>query len=685
MVDPADNPLRSRDLRIAFRAVLPEHVAPAIASAVEEAEESLAQLVARPGPRSYADTVQALDDLLERVGRVYGYAYHLTTVRSSPELRAAFAQAQPLYQRFQAQVGTHQGLWRTLRDYAESPEAAALDPLRARHLDKTLRAMRRQGADLGPAERHRVESLRVQLARAQTTFSENVLDATNAYSYLVTDEEELAGLPPAAIRAARERAAEKGQAGWRFTLHAPSLMAVMTHAAHRPLRRALATAHEWRAAAGEHDNRPLVREILALRRQLAHALGYATYAHYVLEERMVEDVAPARDFIETLEARTRPYFEREIADLRAFARDRLGLDPLESWDLRFAFEALRRERYRLDEEELRPYFALSEVEQGMFELARRLFGLSVARVEAPERWHDDVTCFEVRDEADVLVGVFYADWYPREDKRGGAWMNALVNGGPRPDGGFDPHVGLMCGNLTPGSDGAPALLSLDEVQTLFHEFGHLLHLLCTRVEVRARGNFATAWDFVELPSQIMENWTYEHDALRLFARHVSTGEPIPVELVERVRAARHFQEAWAQMRQLSLAAVDLAMHVDFDPESGDDAVAFAQRATERFQVEPRFAHTGFLCAFTHVFSGGYAAGYYSYKWAEVLDADAFGRFAQSGLFDRDVGRQFVTAILARGDAADAIELFRDFMGRDPDVEALIRRNLGPEPAGIAAD
>jgi oligopeptidase A len=685
MARSADNPLLSRERRVPLHRVRPDHVVPAVAAAVQEAEAALEALVERPGPRRYDDTVGALDDLLERVGRVYGFVYHLTTVRSTPALRAAYAEAQPTYQRFSARVGTHQGLWRTLQAYARSADARALGALRARHLEKTLRSMRRQGADLPEAERARFETLRVQLAKAQTTFAENVLDATNAFHHLVTDEAELAGIPPAAVKAARERAAEQGQEGWRFTLQAPSFLAVMTYAQHRPLRETLAHAFEWRAAGGEHDNRPLVREILALRRQLATALGYPTFADYMLEDRMVGGVEPARAFIATLEERTRPYFEREMGDLRAFARDRLGIDVLETWDLRFAFEALRRERYDVDEEALRPYFALGEVERGMFELARRLFGLRIVPIDAPERWHDDVTCFEVRDEDDVLVGIFYADWFPREEKRGGAWMNVLVPGGPRPDGGFDPHVGLMCGNLTPGEGGAPAQLSLDEVQTLFHEFGHLLHNLSTRVEVRARGSFAAAWDFVELPSQIMENWTYEHDALALFARHAETGDPIPADLVERVRAARHFQGAWAQMRQLAFAAVDLAMHVEFDPEGEADPIAFSQRATERFHVEPRFAHTGFLCALTHVFSGGYASGYYSYKWAEVLDADAFGRFEREGLFERATGRDFVDTILSRGDAADAIELFRDFMGRDPDVEALIRRNLGPAPLAPAAD
>ncbi|MBA2666955.1 MAG: M3 family metallopeptidase [Trueperaceae bacterium] len=687
MHDHTDNPLRARDQRPPFASMRADHVVPAVDAAIAEAQAALDALVARSGARTYHDTVAALDDLVERVGRVYRYAQHLSAVRSTPELRTAFADAQGRFQRFTSRLDTHQGLYRTLRAYAASDDAERLDPLRARHLQKTLHSMRRAGADLPPDERTRVETLRVELAHASTRFKENVLDATNAFSHLVTDEAFLAGLPATAREAARRRAHDRGERGWRFTLQAPSLLAVATHAEHRPLREALIRAHEWRAADGAFDNRPLVREILAKRRELARALGYPTYAHYMLEDRMVGDVDGAVEFVRELERRTRPSFEREADDVRAFAREHLGIDPLESWDVRFAFERLRRARFDVDEETLRSYFALPEVERGMFELARRLFGLTFEAVDAPERWHDDVTCFRVRDEAGVLVGIFYADWFPRDDKVGGAWMNPLILGGPRPDGHFDPHVGVMCGNLTPGIGDAEALLSLDEVQTLFHEFGHLLHLLCTQVEIRARGSFAAAWDFVELPSQIMENWTYESDALALFARHVETGATIPDELVEKVRAARHFQAAWSQMSQLSYAGVDLALHVDFDPERDDDPVTFAQRAAEPFQLDPRFARTGFVCAFTHVFAGGYAAGYYSYKWAEVLDADAFGRFADGRLFDRETGRAFVDSVLSRGDAADAIDLFRDFMGRDPDVEALIARNLGGAPAagGAATD
>jgi oligopeptidase A len=677
------NPLLSRSVRAPLAEVRPEHVVPAVDHAVSEAERALAALVDDTAPPTYENAVQALDDLLERLGRVYGYAYHLSSVRSSPELRSAFRTAQARYKGFTSRLGTHQGLWRTLKGYAASDDAAGLGALRARHLEKTLRSMRRQGADLPERERSELEALRIALSQAQTTFSEHVLDATNASSLHVSDEAELSGIPAAAVATARDVATGLGESGWRFTLHGPAYLAVVQHADSRRLREAMFLAAASLAYGGEFDNRPLVREILRIRRRIAQLLGAPTYAHHVLEERMLASVEAVSGFVETLEARTRPYFEREVSELVAFARDRLGLDPLEPWDVRYAFERLRLERYAFDEEALRPYFPLPQVERGMFELARRLFGVTVTPVDAPERWHPDVTCHEVHDEEGTLLGIFYADWHPRDDKRSGAWMNDLVVGGPRPDGGFDPHVGIMCGNLTRGQDGAPALLSLDEVQTLFHEFGHLLHGLCTRVEVRARGPFANAWDFVELPSQLLENWTYEHEALSLFARHYRTGEAIPEELVEKVRASRRFQQAWMQMRQLGLAAMDLALYIDYDPDGPDDPVEIAQRARERFDIEPRFARTGSVCSFSHALTGGYAAGYYSYKWAEVLEADAFSRFERAGLFDRETGRAFYATILSQGDAADAIELFRAFMGRDPDLEPMLRRNLGE--VSLAAD
>lgn len=677
------NPLLERAHRIAFRDVRPEHVSTGVAAAVSDAEAALATMLASSDARSYANTVEPLDALLERVDRVYGYAYHLTTVCSTAPLREAFAEVQPRYKAFRAEVASSPGLYHALLAVAESPGHRDLTPLQRRHLAKTLDALRRSGAALADDQRARVTEIRVRLAALATRFSEQVLDATQAYALDVQHESDLAGLPASVVARSRESAARAGVDGWRVTLQAPSFLPFMRHAQRRELREELWRAHTQRASAAPHDNRPVITEILQLRRELAHLLGYRDYAELVLEERMVAGVGEVRAFLATLDTRTRPYFEHEVAALQTFAREELGIDTLEAWDVRFAFERLRERRFDIDEDALRRYFPLPQVQRGMFELARDLFGVEVTRIEAPERWHDDVECFEVRDETGTHIGSFYTDWYPREGKRDGAWMNGLVDGGPRADGGFDPHLGLMCGNLTPGDGDAPALLDIAEVQTLFHEFGHLLHQLLTRVEVRARGINAVAWDFIELPSQLLENWTHEPAALVRFAHHVDDGSVIPEALLANLQAARHFMEPWAQMRQLSFAAVDMALHVDHDPADGDSATVFAQRVMAPFEIAPRFAPETFLCAFSHIMAGGYAAGYYAYKWSEVLDADAFTRFREAGLFDRETGRAFVDTILARGDAAEASELFAAFMGREPRVDALIERNLGPAPSSVS--
>lgn len=678
--DDDRNPLLSRAHRIAFDQVRADHVATAVEAAVRRAEAALAALLERQGERTYATTVEPLDDLLERVDRVYGYAYHLTTVRSTSALREAFASVQPRYKAFRAQVASDPTLFAALSEVARGAEAASLSPLQRRHLDKTLAALRRSGAALEPSERERVTALRVRLAALATRFSEHVLDATEAFHLDLDEAADLDGLPEAVVLRARQAGRAAGLEGWRISLHAPSFLPFMRHSRRRDLRERLWRAYGQRASASPHDNRPLIAEILRLRRELAERLGYRDYAELALEERMIGGVADARGFLAALTERTRPYLRREISALERFARDELGIDELEPWDVRFAFERLREALFDLDEQALRPYFPLPRVQQGMFDLAGDLFGVRFERVDAPERWHDDVECFRVRDEHGTHLGDVYTDWYPRDGKRDGAWMNALIEGGPRPDGTFDPHLGIMCGNLTPGDAGDPALLDVSEVQTLFHEFGHLLHQLLTRVEVRARGVGAVAWDFIELPSQLMENWTHERAALVRFARR-SDGSVIPDDVLERLEAARHFMEPWAQMRQLSFAALDIALHVDFDPAGDESATAFAQRTMTPYEIAPRFVPEGFLCAFSHVMSGGYAAGYYAYKWSEVLDADAFTRFREAGLFDRATGRAFVDTILSRGDAADPAELFEAFMGRPPRLEALIERGLGPAPSG----
>jgi oligopeptidase A len=671
------NPLLSREYRIPFHQVSPEHVVPAVREALASAGRELGELVGCRGERTYESTLARLDAITEGLSRTIRPVAHLNAVMSSPELREAYDTVVPEFSAFYARLPLNPGLWRAIKDFANTPEAAALTGIRRRHLEKTVREFVRAGADLPPETKARVEALRVELSQLQTQFANNTLDSTNAFELVVTGEADLAGLPESARAQARASAAARGMSGWRFSLQLPSYFPFMQYAENRELRRRMQTAYVNRAAGEPHDNRPLVKRILEMRRELAGLLGFADYADYVLEDSMAGSGGRAVAFEHDLTERTRPFWEKDVEEMVAFARDELGIERLEPWDTAFVAERMRRARYDLNEELLRPYFPLPGVLEGLFEITRRLFGVTVTEAENPAVWHPEVRFYEVRDEHGTLLGSFYTDWFPRESKRAGAWMNGLITGGPRPDG-FAPHLGLVAGNLSPAEGGRPPLLTHQEVGTVFHEFGHLLHHILSLVEVASLAGTHVTTDWVELPSQIMENWTWEREALDLFARHWQTGEPIPQDLYERMLAARTFRGADFQMRQLSLGTLDLDLHVSFDPAADGDPIARAQTVMARFAVRPEFARNHFVTGFTHVFSGDYAAGYYSYLWSEVLDADAFTRFQAEGIFNRKTGRDFVQSVLSRGDSEEPAELFREFMGRDPDPSALLRRNLGVE-------
>jgi oligopeptidase A len=567
-------------------------------------------------------------------------------------------------------VPLNAGLWTAIKAFAVTEEAQALTGAKARFLKKTVDYFRRHGADLEPAGKTRLNEIDVELAQITTKFSENVLDATNEYELVVTNEEQIAGLPPSAVALARESAAAKGRDGWRFTLQAPSYLAVMTYLDDRDIRRDVYRAYNTRASGGAHDNSKNIIRILELRRQKAQLLGYRDFADLVLEDRMAHDGATAQAFIEDLRAKTQPQFERENRELREFS----GMESLEPCVVPYYAEKQRKALYDFDEEVLRPYFPLDRVVAGMFEIFGRVLGIRVTEEAGAPVWNPDARYFAIRDEGGQQIGGFYTDWFPRENKRQGAWMDVLITGLPSVDPNA-PHLGLICGNLTPPIGDKPALLTHRDVETIFHEFGHLLHHCLSRVEVRTLSGTSVAWDFVELPSQIMENWCWERESLDLFARHYETGEPIPEELFQKLRRARTFRAANGQMRQLSFAFVDLALHREYSPERDGDAIAYGRRVMQPFSAAPLPQDHAMMAGFTHLFASpvGYGAGYYSYKWAEVLDADAFTRFRTEGIFNEKTGREYRDIILARGDSDDPAELYRRFMGRDPDPQALLER------------
>ena len=670
------NPLLDRGFPIPFDRIEPGHVGPAVAEVLARACERIDELALGSGG-SYHEVVGALDALNDDVDRMWAPVSHLNNVDSTPAFREAYALALPEVTRFQSRFHHHEGLFRRLSEFEASPEGAALGGLQKRHLEKTLREFRRAGAELGPAEKESLEELRVELSELNRRFEENILEETAAYRKVVPRAEELAGLPDTALERAAQLAAERGEEGWLLTLDMPSVQAVLQHADDRALREEIHKAYLDRCTAGERDNRPLIMRILELRRRLAAILGYDDFPDYRLETAMARSGGKVRTFLDELIERTRPFHDRDAAEVEAHAR-RFGIGALEPWDVSYLMEKIRRERFDLDDEMLRPWFPLDEVQSGLFEIARRLFGLSVQRVENPAVWHPEVAFFEVRDEAGLHLGSFYTDWFPRDTKRQGAWMDNLVSGGPE-GRAFNPHLAFIGGNFNPPTATRPALLTHREVQTLFHEFGHLLHHTASRVEIPGRGGVNVAWDWVEVPSQIMENWCWEREALDLFARHHETGAPLPADILERLLAARRFMGGWMQLRQLSFANLDLELHRSYD---GDTPVMeYAAAALRPFVPSERFVERHILPSFAHLFAGGYASAYYSYIWSETLEADAFSRFEREGVLNSEAGRAFLASILSQGDRSDPEELFRDFMGRDPDPGALIRRNLGSTDGG----
>ena len=673
-VAQSSNPLLNVGFRIPFDQIRPEHAGPAVDELLVAARERV-ETLARSGERDFENFMHDLDTLTEQLSTVGTIVHHLNSVMSSDEWKAAVEAIIPKTTQFYTELSLHPGLWAALKAFGETDAARSLDPVRARHLKLTTDEFRRGGADLPGDQKARLLEVNTKLAQTTNQFGKNVLDATAAYELYVPTER-LKGVPQRVVDATRQAAEEKGKGGHRLTLHAPTLQPLLTYADDRELRRELWEAQAMLGQEPERDNRPLIRDILKLRREQAEILGFRNFADYVLEDRMAKSGDTALKFERDLETKTRPAFERENAELETYYREKAGADApaLAPWDIAYWAEKQRQDKYDFDEEALRPYFEMESVLSGLFEICRRVFGITVTEAQAPG-WHPEVKFYDIHDEAGQHVASFYTDWFPRDTKRGGAWMNAFITGGPK-EGGVDPHLGLMCGNMTPPSGDTPSLLSIREVETVFHEFGHLLHHALSRVPVKSLSGTSVPWDFVELPSQIMENWVMEREALDLFARHYQTGETLPEDLFQKLVAAQNYRAANFAMRQYSFGLTDLTLHVELDPGGEQDPVNVAREVMARFYPTELPGNYAQVASFGHLFSSpvGYGAGYYSYKWAEVLDADAFSRFRDEGIFNRETGRAFVDTILSRGNSDDPAQLYRDFMGRDPDADALLRRS-----------
>ena len=669
-----------------FSELKPEHVTPAIDQLLAEGRATVAA-VTHAAP-TWDAFVAPLEDVNERIARAWGQVAHLHAVMDSPQLREAYNANLPKLTEYWTELGQNEQLFSTYKKLRASAEFERLPPPRKTVVEHALRDFRLGGAELPPEKKPRFAEVQAELARLGAKFAENLLDATNAYSIAV-GEERTRGIPEDVLEAAREAAKKDGKEGWKFNLHAPSYMPVMQYADDRKLRETM--YHEGATRASEFgkpewDNTPLIARIVVLRRELAQLLGFGNYAEYSLVPKMARSPAEVLAFLEDLARRARPYAERDVEELRDYARSALGLESLEAWDLAYASEKLRAARYAFSDQEVKQYFPEDVVLSGLFRVAQTLYGLRIAPASAP-LWHPDVRFFEIRDAGGALVGQFYLDLYARETKRGGAWMDDAITRRRTPGGIQTPVAYLNC-NFSAPVGGKPALFTHDEVLTLFHEFGHGLHHLLTRIEdLGVSGISGVEWDAVELPSQFMENFCWEWDVLRHMTRHVPDGEmsglPLPHALFDRMIAAKNFQSGLAMLRQIEFAVFDMRLHSDFDPAAGKSVLDLLREVRSRIAVLHPPAYNRFPNTFSHIFGGGYAAGYYSYKWAEVLSADAYSAFeeasATSGVLDPKTGERFREEILAVGGSRPAAESFRAFRGREPSVDALLRHN-GMAPA-----
>ena len=669
------NPLIQLGFEIPFDQIEAPHVEPATDALLADAQATIDAIGEEQGPRTYANTLGALEAATEMLERAMTVVGHLESVATNDALRDAYNVTRPKVSAFWSGLAMNDALYQAVRVFAASDEARGLPPTEKRFLEKTLDDFRRHGAELSPEDKTKLQAIEVELTQLTTEFSQNVLDETNAFELIVTDENQIAGLPDSAKLAAAENAGAKAVEGWRFTLHAPSMIPVLTYLDDAGIREQVWRAYNSRAVSGERDNRRIIARVLELRQAKAKQLGYRDFSDLVTEDRMAKVGTKAKAFIDDLRVKTEAAFERENQALQAYRLEIEGADApeLEPWDVAYYAEKQRQAKYDFNEEELRPYSPLDRVLDGLFATAQALYDIEIVERDAAS-WDDEVKSYAIQGPDGTMVAAFYVDLFPRENKRGGAWMNSLISAAYCEEAPL-PHLGLFCANVNPPVGGKPALLTHREVETLFHEFGHLLHHCFSTVSVRSLAGTNVAWDFVELPSQIMENWCWERSGLDLFASHYETGERIPDELYEKMVRARTYRAANAQMRQLGFAAVDLALHQSYDPVRDGDPMAYGRNIIQMHSATSLPDDYAMLAGFGHIFAHpvGYAAGYYSYKWAEVLDADAFTRFKKEGITNPEVGRAFRDAILSKGNSEDAEKLYQDFMGRDPKLEPLLAR------------
>ena len=674
-----NNPLLDFSGLPRFESIRPAHVTPAVDSLLDEARATIGRVASDASPPSWESVVEPTADVLDRFDRAWGAVRHLNAVVNTPELRDAYNANLPKVIEFFSDLSQDLRLYARYRALRESAAFASLDAGQRKLVDNEIRDFKLGGAALDDAGKERLKSIHAELSEVTTRFEENLLDATNAWGHYGDDEAVLAGLPADVVAAARAAAQAEGKSGWKLTLRMPCYLPVMQYADDRNLRRLMHEAYSTRASDlgsnPEWDNGPLILRILALRHEAAQLLGYRNYAEVSLVPKMAQHPEEVIAFLRDLARRAKPFARRDFDELRDFAGGTLGLATLEPWDIAYASEKLKASRYAYNEQDVRQYFPEDRVLAGLFRVVETIYDVSIVASHA-EVWHPDVRFFTIHDRSGALVGEFYFDLYARENKQGGAWMDDAINR-RRVQGNVQHPVAYLTCNLSAPVGGKPATFTHQEVITIFHEFGHGLHQLLTRIEIPGiSGLQGVEWDAVELPSQFMENFVWEWDVLSHMTQHVDTGEALPRDLFDRMLAARNFESGLATVRQLEMGLFDMRVHIEYESRAGDvqrpqDILAEVRREVA---IVPRAPYDRFMESFSHVFAGGYAAGYYSYKWAEVLSADAFSLFEERGVLSSEVGARFRDEVLARGGSRPAIESFVAFRGRPPQLDALLRHN-----------
>ncbi|KAF7779268.1 oligopeptidase A [Pseudoalteromonas marina] len=677
------NPLIGLEGLPPFSKIKPEFVVPALKDGIANCRKAIDDVLAK---KSYTwdDLVLPLEEADDKLSRLFSPVSHLNSVMNNDELREAYEQCLPLISEYSTFVGQHQGLYEAYNALYNSDEFKTLTTAQQKSITNALRDFKLSGIALAPKQQKRYGEISARLSELASKFGNNVMDATLAWHKHITDEADLAGLPESALALAADTAKSKDLDGWVFTLDFPSYLPIMTYADNRELRKETYTAFSTRASdqgpnAGEFDNSDIMKEALALRHELAQLLGFKSYAEKSLATKMAETPEQVFSFLEDLAAKSKPQAEQEVAELKAYAEQKHGISELEAWDFGYYGEKLKQEKYAISDEVLRPYFPADKVLSGLFETVNRLFGISVNEVTDFDTYHKDVRFFEIVDSNNTLRGRFYLDLYARDRKRGGAWMDDCMGRKVRANGELQTPVAYLVCNFNKAVGDKPALFTHNEVTTLFHEFGHGIHHMLTQVDAApVAGINGVAWDAVELPSQFLENWCYEEEALSFISGHFETGEPLPKELLDKLLAAKNYNSGMQMLRQIEFSLFDFKIHNDYVAGEPCQIQAVLNDVRSRTSVVQAPEFNRFQHGFSHIFAGGYSAGYYSYKWAEVLSADAYSKFEEEGIFNPQTGQAFMQHILEKGGSEEPMELFKNFRGREPRVDALLRHS------GIAA-